>query len=192
MNLYKLLTALTLTLALSLTALAQTELVPELKGDKLGITLKEWAANHKIDPANSIKVNEFDLVVFTSPEAGNAITIAGTEAVVYYVFKRNLQSQGDSVLFAIRATFSKLAANTVAAGLEDKYGKPTSTATKEMRTRMNVPIESIHTTWKLPNDNLILLESVGDNIDTARLTMTNLINMREVQKLKTKAASTDI
>jgi hypothetical protein len=190
------------------------DVIPDLKGLQLGITLEQF---HDIAYGHG----EFSRIVvgaFGRPkqvpggpqdywggEAGERgyvmgltriskipSTLGGKPAEIMYFFKKDVAIKKQSVLYTIIATFPTSASDAVLQGLTQKYGEPKVTETTKT-SHMNVTVKGYWAKWSLSDGRYSIdLESIGDRIDEARLLIVNNSVLNDVTAKEKEAQSKDL
>jgi hypothetical protein len=177
----------------SLSIAQEAQVVPELKGIKLGITLEQF---HDLvygpeDYNDVLKVTgkrptsptdadsywgadrgEKGWSMFVASRGRIPPTIGGEEADIQCLFKKATDSKKNSTLYTILAQFPASVADAVLEGLKNKYGPPAKLDEVSKSNRMGVQIKGYRALWYFQNNRFVIsLESVGVEMEKASLTV---------------------
>jgi hypothetical protein len=187
----------------TLSGFAQTgvNVVPELKGCKLGITLGEF--HDKMFGADSdywgTDRHALGWYMFVAPEAEMiaprsvaGATLGGGPAMISFRFQK-ADDKKKSVLYYIDATFVSSAAEVILQGLTEKFGEPIDKRAIEKANTLGAKIAGFRAVWALSDQKYaIRLDSIGDRSDHGSLVILDIKLSSEVQKKAAARGASDL
>jgi len=177
----------------------------EIKGDKLGVTLATYLQKHPddcvketINPkpsqhyVKSTDPNSFHLrcnnyQVMDMKTYKSSLTLADVRMEWQEV------DFSEQRLFRVAYTFQRSVFETIEVALETKYGKPTSTTTRDVQNGFGAHFNRSTVTWKNGVSTITLNEMLGDDLTYSQveITLDDLyakVQSKEGEKLIQKAA----